>query len=689
MSEPVSEPGSRPAVEALFAPNSLAVVGASGDPSKWGYWLARGALEGRGRRTVHLVNRKAEAVLGEPTVAALSDLDVVPELVVVAVPAGGYEAVVDEALAAGARALVGVTAGVDPDRSRAIGRRVREAGAVLLGPNCMGVADTHAQLRLVWGDLPSGSIALLSQSGNLAIELGKLAAHEGLGFSRFASLGNEHDLTAADLLETVAADPQTKVVALYLEDFTRVRGLAEAAHRCVESGTPVALLAAGRSEVARRAAASHTGALAGSRAAIEAACRASGIALVDTPAELIDVAHALTARGRLQGRTVGVVGDGGGHGVVAADLASTAGFTLPVFTDDVQREVLATLPPMATAANPVDLAGGGEQDHMNYARTVGVVLASGAVDAAVLTGYFGAYGTDEPRLAGREVEVALALADAVADTGRPALVHSVAPDSPTSSVLRDSGVPVLRRIEGAVAGLGGLAAVAERTGVPPVPAPDDVVPSGDAYVVARALCVEAGVAFPRAEFVPDVDEAVAAAERIGFPVVLKALGLAHKSDVGGVKLGLTDASSVRDAYTDVVTRLGQRPVVVEAMASARGVELIVGARHDLGAGPIVLVGLGGVQAEVSGDVVVGLGPVDRAGALAMLTRLRGLPLLTGFRGSAPVDLDAVADVVAAVSSVLARHPEIDALELNPVLASAEGAVALDAHLEWATEHGAP
>ena len=681
----MSGPGPRREVEALFAPSSLAVVGASGDPSKWGYWLARGALEGRGRRTVHLVNRKAEPVLGEPTVASLRDLDAVPELVVIAVPATGYEAVVDEALAAGAKALVGVTAGVDPNRSRAIGRRVREAGAVLLGPNCMGVADTHAQLRLVWGDLPSGSLALLSQSGNLAIELGKLAAHEGLGFSRFASLGNEHDLTAADLLEAVAADHQTKVVALYLEDFTRVRELAEAAHRCVEAGTPVALLAAGRSEVARRAAASHTGALAGSRAAIEAACRASGIALVDTPAELIDVAHALTAQGRLRGRTVGVVGDGGGHGVVAADLASTAGFTLPVFTEDVQSEVLATLPPMATAANPVDLAGGGEQDHMNYARTIGVVLTSGAVDAAILTGYFGAYGTDEPRLAGREVEVALALADAVADTGRPALVHSVAPDSPTSSVLRDSGVPVLRRIEGAVAGLAGLAAVAERTGVPPVPAPAAVVSSGDAYVVARALCIESGVGFPVAEFVHDVEEAVAAAERIGFPVVLKALDLAHKSDLGGVKLGLSDASSVHDAYTDVVTRLGQRLVVVESMAPDRGIELIVGARHDLGAGPIVLVGLGGVQAEVSGDVVVALAPVDRDGALAMLHRMRGLPLLTGFRGSVPVDLEAVADVVAAVSAALARHPELDALELNPLLATGEGAVALDAHLEWSAQ----
>lgn len=667
--------------ESLFAPASVAVVGASGDPSKWGYWLARGALDGQDRRRVRFVNRSGEPVLEQPSVKQLSDLDEPVELVVISVPARGYASVVDEALALGARAIVGITSGLDADESRAIAARVKDAGAVLLGPNCMGVADTHARLNLVWGDLPSGSIALLSQSGNLAIELGRLAAHEGLGFSRFASLGNEHDVSAADLLDTVAADPGTAVVALYVEDFSRVRELAESAQRCLEAGTPVVLLAAGRSEVARRAAASHTGAMAGSRSAIEAACRAAGIALVDTPAELIDVAHALTARGRLHGRRIGVVGDGGGHGVVSADLASASGFSLPTFDDALQQSLLASLPDMATAANPVDLAGGGEQDHMNYARTMTGVLESGAVDAGVMTGYFGAYGSDEPRLAEIEADVARAVADAVERTGRPVVVHSVAPTSPTCAVLRSGGVPVLRRIEGAMAGLRGLAAAAERTGVPVVPAAAEALAKGDAYVLARGLCQERGVQFPGAHFVSEADAAAAAAEELGFPVVVKALDLAHKSDVGGVHLGLMSASAVHEAVTSMIGRLGPRLFTVESMVTLHGVELIVGARHDEGAGPIVMVGLGGVQAEVIKDVRVELGPVTDAQARTMLLSLRSAPLLTGFRGSQPVDLDAAAHAVAVVSQVLAEHPEIESIELNPVLATPDGCVSLDAHLE--------
>lgn len=677
--------GSARPYESLFAPKTVAIVGASSNPAKWGYWLAKGALEATRQMRVHLVNHTGRVVLGQSTVRSLADLPDQPELVVVAVPATAYPGVVDDALAAGARAIVGITSGVDPASSRDVAARVRTSGAVLVGPNCMGVADTSRGLVLVWGDLPRGSIGLLSQSGNLAIELGRLASHDGLGFSRFASLGNEDDVGTADLIETVASDPNTQVVALYVEDFSRLRELAHAAERVLEQGTPVALLAAGRSEVARRAAASHTGAMAGSRAAVEAACRAAGIALVDTPAELVDVAHALTARGRLRGRRVGVVGDGGGHGVVAADLASLAGFSLPAFDAGLQRRLLKPLPATASATNPVDLAGGGEQDHLNYATTVRGVLESAAVDAAVLTGYFGAYGRDEPRLAEREADVARAIGDAVDATSRPVLVHSVAPDSATCSVLRDSGVPVLRRIEGAVAGLAGLAGLRDRTGVPLLPSAHTTgpLPDDDAYVAARELCASAGVSFPAMAVACDADAAADAAASLGFPVVVKALGVAHKSDVGGVHLGLVSRDAVRAAVLATVAVLGPRQFVVESMVTAPGVELIVGARRDVGAGPLAMVGLGGVTAEVLGDVSVDLGPVDEAGALRMLKRLRSFPLLDGFRGAAAVDVPNAARVVVAVSRVLAERPALAALELNPVLVTRDGCTALDAHLEFA------
>jgi len=667
--------------ESFFAPQSIAVVGASENPAKWGYWLARGALAGEDQRRVFLVNRGTAQVFDHTCVPSLRDLEGSPELVVIAIPASAYEAAVDEALACGTRAIIGITAGIDPQHSRDIAARVRAAGAVLLGPNCLGVADNHATLSLVWGDLPHGPIGLLSQSGNLAIELGRLAGHEGLGISRFASLGNEHDVAAADLLETVAHDPSTQVVALYVEDFSRMHDLATAAERCVEAGTPVALLAAGRSDAARRAAASHTGAMAGSRAAIEATCRAAGIALVDSPAELIDVAHALTARGTLSGRRLGLVGDGGGHGVVAADLAASAGFTVPPLADATQERLLGHLPPMASATNPVDLAGGGEQDHHNYARVVSAVLESGEVDAAVLTGYFGAYGIDEPRLASIEFDVANAITTAVAATNRPTLVHSVAPDSPTCAVLRAGGVPVLRHIEGAIAGLRGIAQVVERSGVPKLPPPAAPASAGDAYIVARALCQQAGVTFPETRFVTDADAAVTAANGVGYPVVVKALGLAHKSDVGGVRLGLADASSVADVVSHMAKDLGTQQFSVESMAAPGGVEVIVGARHEPGCGPLIMVGLGGVLAEVLADVRVELAPVDNARARAMVQSLRAVRLLTGFRGSEPVDVSALADVIVAVSVVLAEHPELAALELNPVRVSPNGCVALDAHLE--------
>ena len=676
----MTTPGGRD-FTALFTPHSVAVVGASSDPAKWGYWLARGALEGRHRRIVRLVNRAGEPVLEEPTFRTLTELPEAPELVVVAVPSSGFGAVVDEALRLGVRAIVGVTSGIDPADAARITDRVRAAGAVMLGPNCMGVADAHAGLRLVWGDLPAGRIGLLSQSGNLAIELGWLARRDGLGFSRFASLGNEADVSAADLLETVAADPGTDVVALYVEDFRRVRDLAESAQQIAREGTPVVLLAAGRGEVARRAAASHTGALAGSRAAVEAACRAAGITLVDTPSQLIEVAHALSSAAPLAGSRVGVVADGGGHGVVASDLLESAGFSLPAFGSDLSGRLARTLPAAAVTTNPVDLAGGGEQDHMNYARMVATTLASGEVDAVVLTGYFGGYGIDEPRLADREVEVAREICAAVASSGRPVLVHSVAPDGPTAAVLREGGVPVLRRVEGAVAGLAALRTLASATGVPEVPAAFAPTPPGDAYLVGRDLLVDAGVEFPAARAVTSSAQAAQAAQAIGYPVVLKALDLAHKSDVGGVKLGLTSAADVIAAYDDVVGRLGHRPVVVEAMAQLRGVELIVGARRDDAAGPLVLVGLGGVAAEVLGDVAVALGPVAAPAADQLVRGLRSFPLLAGFRGAPPADLGAVARVVAAVSRVLAERPDLSALEVNPLLVGHDGAVALDVHLE--------
>ena len=291
----------------LFAPRSVAVVGASADPSKWGNVLARGALRGAHRRAVYLVNRAGGEILGTRAHRSLDELPDSPELVVLSVPAAGFEAAVDEALAAGAKAIVAISAGLGEldeagrDVEAAVTERVRAAGAVLLGPNCLGVFDADAELDLGWSALPAGEIALISQSGNLALELARLAVASGLGFSRFVSLGNQADLVAADLLDELASHERTRVIALYLEDFRDGRAFVAAAARAREAGTPIVLLPGGTTGSSARAAQSHTGALVSDSRAIDAACAAAGIVRVATPTQLIDAAQALLAR-RFPGR---------------------------------------------------------------------------------------------------------------------------------------------------------------------------------------------------------------------------------------------------------------------------------------------------------------------------------------------------------------------------------------------------
>jgi acyl-CoA synthetase (NDP forming) len=266
-------------LEALFCPASVAVVGASDDPMKWGNWLARGALRGAHRRAVYLVSRRGGDVLGEVAHTSLAALPEAPELVVLVVPGATLEAAVDDAIAAGARAIVAISAGAGNAggaQDAALARRAREAGVVLIGPNCLGVSDAGTELELVPNPLPAGPIGLLSQSGNLALEAGILAAEVGLGFSRFVSLGNQVDTEAAELVRALAAHAETRVIALYLEDFRDGRAFAQAAADAAAAGKPVVLLTVAHTAATARAARSHTGALASDGAAIDAACHAAG-----------------------------------------------------------------------------------------------------------------------------------------------------------------------------------------------------------------------------------------------------------------------------------------------------------------------------------------------------------------------------------------------------------------------------
>ena len=662
-------------LDALFAPRSVAVVGASATRGTWGYQLATGALAGRRYRRVHLVNPRGGELDGTPFVPSLESLDEPADLVVVAVPPAAFCSIVDDALATGTRAVVGVTAGLPGPRVVEVAARVRAAGAVLLGPNCMGVFDAAANLRLLWGDLPSGDIALFTQSGNLALELGAIAGRGGLGLSRFASLGDAADVTAVELLAACVTHDATRSVALYLESLGDGRAFLAAASAVIDAGKPVALLAAGRSAVGARAARSHTGALASDRAVLASACRDVGIILVDTPTALVEATRVAALRRPLSfgpgnRRRVGIVADGGGHGVIAADLAVGAGLDVVPFSAGLSARLAEGLPATAATTNPVDLAGAGEQDLFNYARIVAAVAASGEVDAVLLSGYFGAYGVDEPALADTEGQVA----DAIAAVEVPLFVHSMAPDSTTSLRLVERGVPVWRAVEHALAAI----PTALRDPVRGAPVPSTGSPGGPDV---RNALKRAGVRFARAQVVTTLAEARQAAVEVGYPVVLKVAGLAHKSDVGGVALDLGDEAALTRAWEAMAARLAAPAYTVEEMVATRdGVEMIVGARRDPSFGPVVLVGMGGVLAELLADTAVGLAPIDQVAALRLIESLRGSAVLDGLRGRVRVDTGALADVVAAASRVATDRPEVAELDLNPVLVTAEGAIALDLHV---------
>ncbi|MFE5768313.1 acetate--CoA ligase family protein [Streptomyces sp. NPDC056485] len=702
---------------ALFDPGSVAVVGASDDPAKYGHAVASQALRAPARRPVHLVNRRGGTVLGRTAAPSLAAIGEPVELVVISVPGAGFEAAVDDALACGAKAIVGITAGfaeAGPEglaRQRAVAARVRAAGAVLVGPNCLGIADNTTELYLASDRFAPGGIALLSQSGNLALELQLRAAPHGLGFSRFVSLGNQADVTLVDLVEDCARHEATAAIAVYAEDFGDGRAFARAA---AAAGKPVVLLTAGRGAASARSAQSHTGALTTSADVVAAACHDAGIELVHTPREMTVVLAALSAGPRTNGRRTAVFTDGGGHGAIAADAAEDAGLDVPELGARAQERLRSVLWGQSAVGNPVDLAGMGEQNPLSYADTIAELLAADEVDAVLMTGYFGGYAASEGGLGGGSAGGSTGGADGRADGGpaggpdggpdggsalaqgeqraaraivthlaaapKPLVVQSMYPQSPSCRILAGAGVPVFAATEDAARALAAMTArrAAGTPGLPALPAPAG--PLRDAgYHGVRALLDSAGVPFPPAREITDESQLLAAAAEFDGPYVLKALHLLHKSDAGGVALRLADTDALLAAHRDMHARLGAPSYSVEAMADLTdGIELIVGVNRDPRFGPVAMVGLGGVLTETLRDVAFSLAPVPARRAEELLRGLRTAALLAGVRGRPAVDVAAAAAVIERVTAVAAAHPEIAELEVNPLLVRPDGAVALDA-----------
>lgn len=669
----------------LFDPAAVAVVGASDDERKYGNWLAKRLLPGR--RPVHLVNSHRTTVLGRRTVASLQAIGEPVDLALLAVPASGFTAAVDDALRARVKAVVGITAGLGElggahlRAQQELVSRMRASGTMLLGPNCLGLLDHTTGLNACIDDFPVGDIALISQSGNIALEIGRRMAACGLGLSRFVSMGNQADLDLVDLLRSCAEHPGTRAIAIYCEGFGDGREFARAAHAAVRRGTPVVLLGVGASAAAARGAASHTGAMTSPARVVGAACADAGIELVSSPTEMVDVLQALAHRRPSPRPRVVVLADGGGHGAVASDLLESRGLRVDPLSEPL-RDLLATqLPARASVANPVDVAGAGEADLSTFAKVSELLMDADEVDAVLLAGYFGSYRGYGEELAAEELAVAGVIAADVAARRFPYVAHLIEADSPAAAELRRGGVAVYADAVVTADVLARMMRPSQaRAQIPPRPASASPL-TGKGYWASRRLLAAAGVRFPEAVDVRTREDLLSAAERITFPVVCKALGTEHKSDAGGVVVGIAGPEALLATWTDLHRRLRPESCSVEeSVELSTAVELIVGARTDPAFGSVVMVGLGGVLAELLDDTVCALGPVTTREAGRMLTRLRGARLLDGYRGRPAVDVAAAAELISVFSHVAAEHPEIGELECNPVAVTPASAIALDSRL---------
>ena len=669
-------------LRAFRNPASVALIGASPDMRKWGNWFVPGLLAGRHRREVVLVNERGANISGVASVRRIADSPVPPELAVICVPPAAVPRAVDEALAVGATGLLVITAGIDHmvghGTESLLATTARAAGARLIGPNCVGLLDAANELRVLWAEPSAGSMAIVSQSGQIGLEFASAATACGLGVSRFVSLGNQVDVCAVDVLEDLIDDELTRVVALYLESFGDGRDLVRAISRLHDAGTPTVLLTVGGSSASSAAARSHTGSLTSSMDVVDAACRAAGAIRATTPLQVVDAARVLASACRPRGRRIAIVGDSGGQGAVAADLAAAVGMEVPPFPDSTQTDLAAMLDYNASVVNPVDLGGAGTLDYGHYGRTVETAITSGVVDLVVLTGYFGGYSLDYPDTAADEIAVANAMCTASTAAGVPVFVHSQAATSATLEALAAGGITTHRSIDRAISAAG--SAVAGALSKPRSLSLGTVRPAGAlaGAFEPRQLLADAGIPFARSIAAHDRSEARDAASSLHPPFVLKADWVEHKTEVGGVVLGLSCVDDVLVVFDEMRARLGVGRYLVEEMDTRSSVvEMLVCLRRDPAFGDVIVVGAGGALAELHRDTTQELAPVDAVLAEVMLRRLRCWPLLEGWRGAPRSDVDALIELIVALSGMGLDGLCVDEIEINPVRVSPSGVLAVD------------
>ena len=687
----------------LFRPRAVAVIGASRREGSIGRRVLESLLASGYTGAIYPVNPNATTLGGLTCYPSVVDAPSGTDLAVICVPPSLVLGTVDQCATAGVKSLVIITAGFAEagDEGRALQQqlveKVRGHGMRMVGPNCMGLINADDTVRLNASFSPimpqSGGLALSSQSGALGLAILQLAADRGLGLSTFVSVGNKADVSGNDLLQYWEADPHTAVILLYLESFGNPRRFARLARRIARS-KPIVAVKAGRTSAGSRAAGSHTAALAASDTAVDALFHQSGVIRADTIDEMFDIAALLETQALPPGRRVAVITNAGGPGILAVDACEAAGLSVPAFGADTRRALSAFLPAEASVGNPVDMvASAGPAE---YRRAIAVALAAEETDALLVI--YIPIETSQSAETLEAIRSGIAAGRGAGATTKPVLACVMSNASrPTPLVVESERVPTYAFPENAVRALAKVAAYAEWRAQPAglLWSYDDIR-TDDARAVCQTALRERGDGWLTSEeshavlgafglpqapgtTAHSADDAAALAHVVGFPVAAKlaARRVPHKTDAGVVVLNLSSDEQVRRAYNDIVARAKAltvddeiEGVLIQPMIS--GVETMIGVTDDPLFGPLIAFGLGGIHVEILGDVSFRVAPLTDRDADELLHGIRGLPLLKGYRGHAPADLDALREVLLRVSRLASEVPEISELDLNPVMALPPG-----------------
>ncbi|MHB8855152.1 MAG: acetate--CoA ligase family protein [Bellilinea sp.] len=666
----------------FFNPQSVAIIG-SMSPGKLGAILTEQILQGGYRGKLCAVNPKSEGALGIPGYASASAIPGVPDLAIIVSPAPTVASVLDECGRSGIRSAVIITSGFSEvgnhDGEKEIQEVARRHGIRFIGPNCAGIANAGFNFfPTLEVRTPAGGIGLITQSGALGgVVLGRAQQRE-LGISKFISYGNGSDLSQVDFLNYLAGDEATKVVALYIESVTNGRAFMDALAECSQR-KPVLVIKAGRTSAGTRATASHTGSMAGSDAVYAAAIHASGALRVRTVDALLDVCEGFTRIPHLDGKKIIIVTNSGGPGVLTADHAEELGLSVAEPDNDLQTQLRAFLPGHCSLKNPIDLTVEGTEE--GYRKTLSSALQ--VYDAAVAINVGTSYLDN------------LALARGVADgariSGKPVLASFVPEQLMTESTdyLKQAGIACYPSGEQAVSVLAEIARYEEHRRKPVgnknvPPAVDARKLPGNGKLLepeAMAWLKENGIPVPDFCVAASAEEAVQACEKLGYPTVMKVVSpdILHKSDVGGVIVGIRDADAARKAFAAIQKSAQGKdfrgavlyPLVRDAQ------EVLLGLSTDPQFGPVVAFGLGGIYTEIFHDIVLRVAPVEPDEAMEMIHEIRGIKLLQGARGRPPYDLEALAQTLAAFSRLPFIYPQISEVDLNPVFLRPDGLVVGD------------